>query len=61
MATDKTIEERVGINEQAREDCQKNYDGRFKAMEKRVSRLEYLLFGILATGLATLLSVWLKK
>lgn len=50
MGKPPTIEERVGILEALNKDVM-----------KRVARLEYVLFGVLATGLATLLSVWLKK
>lgn len=50
MGKAKTIEERVGILEVLQKDAM-----------KRIGRLEYFLFGTLVTGLATLLSVWLKK
>lgn len=57
----KTIEERVGILEEGKKDCEKLQTERYKNMEKRVGRLEYLLFIVLATGIASLLSIWLKK
>ena len=50
MGKPPTTEERVGILEVL------NKDGM-----KRIARLEYFVFGALATGVATLLSVWLKK
>ena len=50
MSPEKTVEERVGILE-----------AQYKIMEKRVARMEYWLFGLLATGLMTLASIWIKK
>ena len=61
MGLPKTVEERVGILEQAQKDCAKLQKERNEGMEKRVARLEYLIFSALATGLATLISVWIKK
>jgi hypothetical protein len=42
LANPPTIEERVGINEQARKDCQKNYDGRLDTLDERMGKMEAL-------------------
>ena len=50
MSPDKAVEERVGIVE-----------AQYEIMERRVGRIEYVLFGLLATAIATLVSIWIKK
>jgi hypothetical protein len=56
MGKQQTIEERVGILEQGKEDCQFQQTERYKEMMKRVERLENKLTGALGIGVILILT-----
>lgn len=57
MGPDKTIEERVGVVEQAREDCQATQAERYKEAMKRIERIENKMIGALGIGVILILGV----